>query len=467
MKTARLQDIDDISGDEALAVARGLLTRKGVISLPGFGDLAPRFCERYSAALGGRRIDWIIEHLRTLPAYRAAEQQARIEHETNAKRAREWRQKLRLVPPSPRVSGEIVAKPTAAESFAIEPAARFADREVRAREWVIGDLIPRGEVTLITGAGGLGKSTLLLQLGVGVAASGEFLGFDCQHGPTMLILCEDDEDEVHRRLAAITRECGIGLDALADLFVVSRVAAESSLWRADRFGAGGTTALFDEIAAAVASIGPALVVLDGVSDVFASNENDRGEVGRFMAAMTALAKTQSAPAVCLIGHPSRAGQRDGDGFSGSTAWHNKARQRLLLERAGEDDPDSRLLRVMKSNYSRSDVEIALRWERGRFVRKDASSGIERLSTAARAMRVLVEGVRRMAEQGRAPSASPQSGNFAPAVISRSPGSDGLSRRELAAAMEGALASGHLVIKTVGPPSKSREILAVPEAPSRP
>ena len=50
------------------------------------------------------------------------------------------------------------------------------------REWIVQDWVPRGEVTLFTGQGGLGKSVLALQLAVAVATGGSYPALAKQRG---------------------------------------------------------------------------------------------------------------------------------------------------------------------------------------------------------------------------------------------------------------------------------------------
>ena len=65
----------------------------------------------------------------------------------------------------------------------------------------------------------------------------------------------------------------------------------------------------------------------------------------------------------MLSHPSLTGINSGTGTSGSTAWNNSVRSRLYLSRIVQDgyeqNPDARVLRTMKSNYSGIGGEIAL------------------------------------------------------------------------------------------------------------
>ena len=68
---------------------------------------------------------------------------------------------------------------------------------------------------------------------------------------------------------------------------------------------------------------------------------------------------------------------DGTGYSGSTAFNNAVRQRLILEKPKNDgegvyDPAQRQLRVAKSNYG-SETEISLWLHGARFTAKPSEN----------------------------------------------------------------------------------------------
>src|SRR5690606_31010764 len=76
----------------------------------------------------------------------------------------------------------------------------FAGSEPPPRRWLVPELMPRGNVTLLYGDGGLGKSTLALQLAVSTALGGHWLGRPVVQGEVLYLSAEDDAPELHRRL---------------------------------------------------------------------------------------------------------------------------------------------------------------------------------------------------------------------------------------------------------------------------
>lgn len=117
-----------------------------------------------------------------------------------------------------------------------------------------------------------------------------------------------------------------------------------------------------------------LVIIDTLADVFAGNENERGQARTFAQAALGLLARETQGAVLVLAHPSRAGMNSGSGESGSTAWVGTFRSQVYLatpktEQGEPPDPDLRVLTRRKSNATRRDETIELRWEDGVFVAK--------------------------------------------------------------------------------------------------
>src|SRR5260370_18998949 len=68
--------------------------------------------------------------------------------------------------------------------------------------WLVTNRIPAGKVSLLSGDGATGKTTIALQLAVAVAvASPDWLGSAIETpGPVIFVSAEEDEDEIQRRL---------------------------------------------------------------------------------------------------------------------------------------------------------------------------------------------------------------------------------------------------------------------------
>src|SRR5262245_30419434 len=137
-------------------------------------------------------------------------------------------------------------------------------------------------------------------------------------GPVVAICCEDDADELHRRLDAIVRHYNASFADLADLHVLSLAGRDAVLATPRRDGLMTPTKLFAHVTDAAATIKPRLILLDNSADVFGGNENDRAQVRQFIGLLPGPALAASA-GLLLTSHPSLTGIATGSGLSGSTA----------------------------------------------------------------------------------------------------------------------------------------------------
>src|SRR5262249_28265561 len=76
------------------------------------------------------------------------------------------------------------------------------------REWLVLERIPLHNVTLLSGDGGLGKSLLLMQLAGAVALGGEWIGILPERGGVLYLSCEEDDDEIRRRMEDVAAHLG-------------------------------------------------------------------------------------------------------------------------------------------------------------------------------------------------------------------------------------------------------------------
>jgi RecA-family ATPase len=336
-------------------------------------------------------------------------------------------------------------------------AADLVATEPATRHWHVDALVPGRTVTLLSGDGGTGKSLIALQLAVATATGRAWIGRQVQHGPALFLSAEDDVDEIHRRLADIAQAEAIDPKELGPLTIRSLAGMDALLCRCQGNGTLTTTGLFREIEAHVAETTPVLLVLDTAADLFGGQENDRSQVRAFIGMLRGLAIRHRC-AVVLLSHPSVSGMASGTGLSGSTAWNNSVRSRLYLDRVRDDgqelDPDARVLKSLKANYGRTGASIALRWQAGVFVAQEAGSGLDRKAAEAKADRVFLCLLDAFTAEGRTVK-SAQAAGYAPKLFAASGRSEGLTKADLAAAMERLFARGEIVevAAGAGPPSK--------------
>ena len=219
-----------------------------------------------------------------------------------------------------------------------------------------------GEVAILASPGGLGKSTLVLELAIAAVAKGKTtddFGASCglrvRPGPVVLVSYEDSTGRIAAR---ITRMAGkkfpSGIHVWPDpvpLFVGddSGGAVPAPNWHA----------LWDEITA----IKPSFVVVDPASAALSNvSTNESGPVRAFLRELTHQA-TAAECGVLVIAHDTkaarnaaRAGEDPGAGaVAGSATWHDAARGVLYMRR----DNKTRTLDCIKANYGRSGWSVAL------------------------------------------------------------------------------------------------------------
>lgn len=339
----------------------------------------------------------------------------------------------------------------------IDPLA-WAGAVVPERRWLVPDLLPESNVTLLAGDGATGKSTLALQLAVACALGKNWIGRTVRRCKALVVACEDDADELHRRLAAVVDHYGASFADLEDLAIVCRVGLDSVLLDfPDPWRPGRTTDFYRQVERAIGDYGPELLVLDSLHDLFGANENVRPHARQFVGALRALA-IRMRGAVVVTAHPSLSGRNSGSGESGSTAWSNAVRSRLYLTKPGTGDEvddlarDRRELRSKKSNYGPGDDVIALRWKAGVFVAEEqgAAGGVVDALTVERDV---LEAARTLVASGTMIPASQNARTGLANAVRRLPACRRYSWAAIVAAQARLTQAGRLVQVEQGPPSR--------------
>lgn len=272
----------------------------------------------------------------------------------------------------------LVAENTAPiEPLPLVPASEWAKLPPPpAREWVLEGMIPAGRVTSLLGVGGLGKTLAALQIALHVSIGRPVFGLNVSPGPVLGILCEDETDELRRRLMAACAGEGVDLSVADRLVAMSRDGFDNVLCTFERDHIR-LTRFYHELEATIALQKPKLVILDTAADVFAGDFMSTPHVRQFIKVALGGLCVRHGCAILLLAHPSAAGAQSGDGGGFSVAWSNSVRSRLYLAKPKKPDSDEsvdiadkRILSVKKSNYGRDDLEVPLTWVDGYFVRDD-------------------------------------------------------------------------------------------------
>jgi RecA-family ATPase len=408
-----LEDNDDAGHVKALAAAQALDGTAKTIrivllpNLPDKGDVSdwldadPRRAEKFVDVCFDVR-PWTPDGVAANAAAEAVEKDTRAETSADSKPASE-------PPPLPFID-----------------IAAWDGATVPEREWVVQDRVPLRNVTLLSGEGGVGKSIVSLHLAVATVLGRDWLSALPTPGPAIVVCCEDDVDELHRRLDRIIEHYSATVGAtykeLKDIHLLSLAGQGAVLAAPNRNGLVQATKLFGRIHEAACDIRPRLIVLDNSADVFAGNENDRAQVRQFVTLLRDMAMSANA-GLLLTSHPSLSGISTGTGLSGSTAWNASVRSRLYFKRATtekdeEPDPDLRVLEVMKSNYGPVGETVAVRWKDGLFLPVAGVSSLERLAAEQKAEQLFLTLLDRFTRQGRNTCEKPSAPTYAPTLFAK-------------------------------------------------
>jgi RecA-family ATPase len=315
----------------------------------------------------------------------------------------------------------------------------WAAQQPPPREWAVLDRFPLRNVALLSGEGAVGKSILLMQLGVAHVLGKDWLSTLPEPGRFLYLNAEDEEDELHRRLAAVAAHYGASLAELKDhLHLLALAGQDAVLGYPDRSGLIKATPLFHKLTEAARDIQPKLIGLDTSADVFAGNENDRSQVRQFIGLIRSLAIAANA-AVVIATHPSLTGINSGSGLSGNTAWHNSVRARAYMRSVkadddSEPDKDLRVVEFMKSNYGPVAATFIARWKAGVFITEPTgASSLEKLAADTKADETFLQLLNKFTEQGRNVSEKKNSPTYAPAAFAAE--GNGVSKAAMLAAMQ--------------------------------
>ncbi len=334
----------------------------------------------------------------------------------------------------------------------ILPHLSWSDTNIPVRKWVVEGIVPARTVTLLQGDGGLGKSLLTLQLAHACATGRPWLEQTTRPCKVFALYCEDDPDELQRRLHSINEHYrqiigddlpGHGFSELENMLLASRVGYDNLLmaFAGGDGGPGVVTQLLAQISQSAHDFGAELIILDSLHDLFGGNENNRVQARQFVNGLQKIALQQDG-AVILNAHPSAAGLSSGSGTSGSTAWNNSVRSRLYMSRKQEDgrsDPIPKgpvTLQIMKANYAAIGTEIELEWRYGFFIPKNLPSQPVNLSNRKASVESAFLACLALAkEQNRPATYAYNSRNFAGKIFPGMPCSGGYTKRDFADAMQ--------------------------------
>jgi RecA-family ATPase len=339
-------------------------------------------------------------------------------------------------------------------------AASLAYKPEPKQGWLVEDMIPDDNLTLFTGDGGGGKTTIAMQLGVAMQINGRWLNMPVKQGPVLFVSSEEKNTDLDMTLRAMLKSEGRSLADIPDLHLLSLSDRDACLaTSAHKLAALEATPLWRAIEIKVERLKPRALCLDALADMFGGEENFRRHVRSFIVLMKRMASKNNM-AVILIAHPSLTGMNSGSGLSGSTDWHNGPRARLFLAKSTADeamaDMGKRTLTVKKVQRSGMEGTVfQLRRKDGVFVYEGKDGGstpYDRAAAEAKTDAIFLALLQTFEKQGR--KVSPNSGKtYAPSTFEKEEDAQGTKSAAFAKAMSRLLKTGRIHIEHTGSPSR--------------
>lgn len=235
--------------------------------------------------------------------------------------------------------------------------------------------MPIGTPGLIGAHGGMGKTQLIIDLLLAVAADAPFMGLDTIGTVCALLSDEDDARDLHYRIAAQCKRRGMSMAEVGNRLFVYPATEHSGepLLIATRDGVVEPTHRYMSLRAELIRRGVKFLALDNVAALCAFNLNDPSLATQAIALLGQLVPAEGN--VVLIAHVDKLTAKAGystQGYSGTAAWHNRCRWRWFLfapgraddAEEGEEEPGDdgrRILEVQKINAGTWGQRYALRF----------------------------------------------------------------------------------------------------------
>lgn len=234
-------------------------------------------------------------------------------------------------------------------------------------DWAVENTFLSETVGLISGNGGAGKSTLMMQLATCATLGLPWLGLAVKPVKALMLACEDDRRIVRLRQRWINRALGWDMADVLDagLDIIPRAGMDNTLMALDRpTWSMKPTPLMEKLKQRCRRTGIQMVIIDTVSRTFGGRNFEERHVIQYIDEMLHLAELIRG-VVLLLQHPSQAGRRSGTGMAGSTQWEDAVRSRLYVHK---HQALGLVMEDMKANYSAKAEPIKLEWRQGIFER---------------------------------------------------------------------------------------------------
>lgn len=215
--------------------------------------------------------------------------------------------------------------------------------DIPTRPWLVPGILLRGAVTLLSGQGAGGKSSLIVAMTTCMAAGTQF----GKMSPVKALKAlnynvEDDRDEQRRRYAAfLAASSHIERAAIRNVIRVGPEGVGTLFQRDPDTGVVTPTQAMEDLKKLVIEQGIDCVVVDPLAELHNAEENDNTAMRSILAAFRGFAKETNAGVMVL--HHDRKGvgiAGDVDRMRGASALQGAARIVLTLTRMTEEEADA-------------------------------------------------------------------------------------------------------------------------------
>lgn len=339
------------------------------------------------------------------------------------------------------------------------PKLRWSDPTVLAGQappppqpWAWEEIFPAGELSVLTGAPGQGKSYLAMEVAAHLAAGQGFNGKGVDRGGVLALFAEEGYRNNDRRARNVERLLNLPMTSWGGFRWLSADDVDSpELFVADRHDNIKPTQLWHDLEAEVAASQPRVVVLDNANALLLAEQNSMEVVAAFLSKLQRLCKSYGC-AVVLLHHPNKSQE---SAVGGSNAYFSKPRSVAHLRELTKDEnpsgkPTNRVkLQVIKSNVGRVGVTLDFMKDAGTgvllpIVQPAAKAPIQ--ADYDRRMAVLA-GLDELAAQGRYASPSKHGSYPAGTVLPETTAVqlEGLTPEQVKGTLADLLREGHVVI----------------------